>query len=281
MLLSIDTSSNIVSVALLDLKNQILLSRSFEYAKGLPSSEKVLCLVNDLISSKTWRDHYTSSKEKEISFDDLQFSKIVVASGPGSYTGLRGGLSIAYGFSISKKIKLKLYSNFLSLNSLFFEEIFLPKLSLTIFSNLNYFENDEKVVIGSDNKNQIDLEKYRNFNLSIAANKSENYISSFSLSSEANCFLLDQSNTFTIESALSEVNSMGVDIDGKLNIASRLALLEAFLENNLVKITAKNNNFIQNFNPLGSINNNIELIYGKGVNALTLEQRGKGFLSSQ
>lgn len=89
MILSIETSTKICSVAL---HNQgVLLAESTLYVDK-SHSEKLAVLIKDLLS-------YAEIKPKDL-------SAVAIASGPGSYTGLRIGTSTAKGLCYALEIPL-------------------------------------------------------------------------------------------------------------------------------------------------------------------------------
>ena len=76
--LAIETSGRVGSIALAD-GEQVLAERSFDY--GLQNAARMLPLVDEMCGSMAWKPH------------DIQ--RIAVSIGPGSFTGLRIGITMA------------------------------------------------------------------------------------------------------------------------------------------------------------------------------------------
>lgn len=81
MILCIETSTAVCSVALVDKSNVIALRESLD---GQNHAEKITVFIDEMM------------KEANISYNDLD--AVAVSMGPGSYTGLRIGVSTAKGF---------------------------------------------------------------------------------------------------------------------------------------------------------------------------------------
>ncbi len=81
MILCIETSTAVCSVALIDKGNVIALRESLD---GQNHAEKITVFIDDMM------------KEADVKYDALD--AIAVSKGPGSYTGLRIGVSTAKGF---------------------------------------------------------------------------------------------------------------------------------------------------------------------------------------
>ena len=81
MILCIETSTAVCSVALADKSNVIALRESLD---GQNHAEKITVFIDEMM------------KEANISYNDLD--AVAVSMGPGSYTGLRIGVSTAKGF---------------------------------------------------------------------------------------------------------------------------------------------------------------------------------------
>lgn len=81
MILCIETSTAVCSVALVDKSNVIALRESLD---GQNHAEKITVFIDEMM------------KEADISYNDLD--AVAVSMGPGSYTGLRIGVSTAKGF---------------------------------------------------------------------------------------------------------------------------------------------------------------------------------------
>lgn len=91
MILSIETSTTVCSAAIIE-NGKVINSKSVN-EKNI-HSEKLLSFIDEILN------------EKNIKLSDLK--KISVSAGPGSFTGLRIGLSIAKGICFAKNLKLDL-----------------------------------------------------------------------------------------------------------------------------------------------------------------------------
>ena len=87
MLLAIDTSEQTCSAALV-LANKALTHRSENIGRG--HAERLLPLIDELLA------------EKGASYKDI--SRLAVTTGPGTFTGLRVGLSVARGFALVNQV---------------------------------------------------------------------------------------------------------------------------------------------------------------------------------
>ncbi len=137
IILGIDTSTDNCSVGLV--KNDILLAEKSEVAKTI-HSEKLILFIDDIL------------KEAKLKFD--QIDAIAVNIGPGSYTGLRIGLSTAKGLAFSGNLpilpipSLTVLSRSLDENSQEPKLLFINSHSNKVFYTYQKF--DEKVDINCD-----------------------------------------------------------------------------------------------------------------------------------
>ena len=123
--------------------------------------------LNDLLMMKIL-DFF---KENNIKFDEIQ--EIFVNQGPGNFSGLRGSLATAKGISISKKINLLGYDNFIFSCSNFFnkqDNIY----SLIKFRDKYFMKNFDKNLKDLSGVKEISLDeilhKYENKFKVIASN---------------------------------------------------------------------------------------------------------------
>ncbi len=137
IILGIDTSTDNCSVGLVE--NDILLTEKSEVAKTI-HSEKLILFIDDIL------------KEAKLKFD--QIDAIAVNIGPGSYTGLRIGLSTAKGLAFSGNLpilpipSLAVLSRSLDENSQEPRLLFINSHSNKVFYTYQKF--DEKVDINCD-----------------------------------------------------------------------------------------------------------------------------------
>ncbi|WP_262693672.1 tRNA (adenosine(37)-N6)-threonylcarbamoyltransferase complex dimerization subunit type 1 TsaB [Kordiimonas aquimaris] len=88
MLLAIDTSEQTCSAALVDIGDRVVSKRSENIGRG--HAERLLPLIGEILA------------ETGSSYNDIK--RLAVTTGPGTFTGLRVGLSAARGIALANKI---------------------------------------------------------------------------------------------------------------------------------------------------------------------------------
>lgn len=88
MLLAIDTSEQTCSAALINAGDQVISRRSENIGRG--HAERLLPLINEILD------------EADSSYNDIK--RLAVTTGPGTFTGLRVGLSVARGISLANRV---------------------------------------------------------------------------------------------------------------------------------------------------------------------------------
>ena len=87
--LFIDTHSSLITVGLVNEKNAFVIEKESE----MSHSENLMTMISDIL--------------KQNNVDKEQVNEIIVVNGPGSFTGLRIGLTVAKVWASMKKIRIK------------------------------------------------------------------------------------------------------------------------------------------------------------------------------
>lgn len=88
MLLAIDTSEQTCSAALIGAPDCVIAKRSENIGRG--HAERLLPLISEILT------------EADSTYNDIE--RLAVTTGPGTFTGLRVGLSVARGISLTNKV---------------------------------------------------------------------------------------------------------------------------------------------------------------------------------
>jgi tRNA threonylcarbamoyladenosine biosynthesis protein TsaB len=230
--LAIDTTQPEIHVALLT-DGKILAEYS---ARDGMIVENLLSLVELILS------------ENKLKIEAI--NRIVICNGPGSYTGIRSGLSTVFGFQKGSSSNLEL----ISVNSIFAR-------SVKTFS-------DSQIVLGH-----------------LSANKTEDYVAGYRLIKSANIFKSDSeicidNDLLKFEEVLAPVavNKEGLvslkdQLENSLNAQVKIFDCAEILDNKVGNI-AGSLGWASFCNSRAVVVGKIEPLYVKGVQAMTLLDRG-------